>query len=92
MALSTPPSPDPCSDRPAVIAQPFASLDATPAIAADPTSPILGRPDTGIAADIQAVIAPIAASHDDPTAYGLGARFKRLVADWRPHRLAPNAQ
>lgn len=45
--------------------------------------------DTAIAEDIQAVIRLIATSHDYPTAYGLKPQFERLVADWRPHLLAP---
>jgi hypothetical protein len=45
--------------------------------------------DTEISHDIQAVIRLIATSHEYPTAYGLGPQFERLVADWRPHLLAP---
>jgi hypothetical protein len=45
--------------------------------------------DREIADDIQTVIRLIATRHDYPTAYGLRPQFERLVADWRPHLLAP---
>lgn len=45
--------------------------------------------DTATAEDIQVVIRLIATSHEYPTAYGLRPQFEQLVADWRPHLLAP---
>jgi hypothetical protein len=45
--------------------------------------------DTAIAEDIQAFIRPFATHHEYRTAYGLGLQFEGLVADWRPHLLAP---
>jgi hypothetical protein len=48
--------------------------------------------DTAIADDIQVIIRLIATRHDYPTAYGLRPQFERLVADWRPHLLTPEAK
>ncbi|NPD70350.1 hypothetical protein HN018_28190 (plasmid) [Lichenicola cladoniae] len=44
--------------------------------------------DDTIAHDMLAVAAFIAANHEYPTSYGLGAEFEALVVQWRPHLLA----
>ena len=43
--------------------------------------------DDAIADDMLSVAAFIAANHEYPTSYGLGAEFEDLVARWRPHLL-----
>ena len=43
--------------------------------------------DRAIADDMLAVAAFVAANHEYPNSYGLGAEFEALVARWRPHLL-----
>jgi hypothetical protein len=47
--------------------------------------------DRGIAEDILTVAQLIALRHEYPGVYGLGPQFEQLVADWRPHLVAPPA-
>lgn len=40
--------------------------------------------DCAVAADMLAVLQPIAPRHDDPAAYCRGVQFETLIERWRP--------